>query len=116
MATKRLRTYALIGFSVSGRGNIICVTRAKNEHDAAAKLGGEIIASPSVCREQMTIYAYRLPPSPSREGWSLFRFDTDESVERLATATEPDGDWVTSVRNTGRYSDHLVLAEMPYLK
>lgn len=114
--TKILKTYALIGFSVSGRSNIICITRAKDDYAAAAKLGGQLIEPSQIGMDNMEVYSSRLPPSPSGVAWGQFRFNADEAVEELAKKTEPDGKRLNSARNVGRNSDHLVLAEVPFLE
>lgn len=118
MSNIELKTYALIGFSESGRGNVICITRAKDDYAAAAKFGGRLIEPAEIGRDEMMIYAMHLPPSPSGVPWGQFRFEhPDAAIEALAEATEPtDKQFFTSVRNVGRNSARLVLAEVLFLE
>jgi hypothetical protein len=112
---KVLKTYALIGFLVSGRSNIICTTQAEDDYSAAAKLGGRLIEPAQMHMSDMEVYSYRLPPSPSGVSWGEFKFNADEAIDQLVEKTEPEGNWLTSAKNVGRHSDHLVLAEVPFL-
>lgn len=112
---KSVKTYALIGFLVSGRGNIICTTQAEDDYSAAAKLGGYLVEPAQMSEQEMSVYAYRLPPSPSGVSWGQFRFNEDKAIDKLVKKTEPEGNWLTSAKNVGRHSDHLVLAEVPFL-
>lgn len=112
---QKLRTYALIGFLLSGRGNIICTTQAEDDYAAAAKLGGQLIEPAQMSRMDMEVYASRLPPSPSGVAWGEFRFTEEGAIERLV-ALEPDGDWLNSAKSVALNADHLVLAEVPFLE
>lgn len=116
MSEAKIRTYALFGFSESGRSNLVCVTQAENDYAAAKKLGGQLVEPPELAKAEMVVYGMRLPPSPSGVAWGQFRFESDAAIESLAETTEPAGHWFNSVRNVGKNSHHLVLAEVPFLK